>query len=170
MRRSALAVALAVLAVAGCGSAGNSGGGSAKGGFVLAADRICAAHLRTVMEWLSQPRAGAPWHQQAVEDGGIFQIMSTTISRLESLGRAPGPSAGAFDGYVATMKARASLYMLMRIAEDRQDGVVALGFQRRIYQIDGLGDRRAHQYGLRICGTGLPDFGKALAAAGWTPR
>ena len=157
---------LAVLAVAGCGGS-YSDGASAKGSFVSAADQVCAEHLKTVMDWLVQPRSGDPWQQQAVEDEGIYEIMSNTIARLESLGRAPGPYASAFDAYVGTLKARASLYMLTRIANDRHEGVIALGFQRRIHEIDALGDRNAHRYGLQICGTGLSDFGKALSAAGW---
>jgi hypothetical protein len=160
---------LAVVAVAGCGRS-QSDGASSKGSFVSAADQVCAGHLRTVMDWLVGPRSGDPWQQQAVEDEGIYEIMSNTIARLESLGQAPGPYASAFNGYVGTLKARASLYMLMRIANDRHEGVTALRFQRRISEIDALGDREAHRYGLQICGTGLPDFAKALSAAGWIPH
>jgi hypothetical protein len=167
--RTAFVTGLAVLAVAGCGRS-HSDGASAKGSFVSAADRVCATHLKMVMDWMTQPRGGDLWQQQSAWDRGIYEITSNTIARLQSLGQAPDPHASAFDGYVGTLKARASLYMLMRIANDRHEGVVALRFQRRIYEIDALGDRRAHRYGLQICGSGAPDFAKALSAAGWDPR
>jgi hypothetical protein len=170
MRRLPIAVAacLAVIAVGGCRlthTAGAGAGGSAeKGNFVSAADRICANHLRTVLAWLGQPRSGNLSHQAAVTNQGIYDIISTTIGRLESLGQAPGPDAGAFDGYVGTLKARASLYMLLRIANDHRDGVTALRFQRRIDEIDTLGDRDAHRYGLRVCGTSGADVAKAFSS------
>ena len=160
---------LAALTLAGCRvtHVTESHGVSAKGRFVSAADRICATHLQQVMDWLVQPRSGNLSHQAAETNEGIYEIISTTITRLQMLGQAPGPEGGAFSGYVGTLQARASLYMLMRIAYDRRDGVTALRFQRRINEIDTLGDRKAHRYGLRICGTGGGDVAKAFSAGGW---
>lgn len=169
MRRALSAgflAALVTVTIAGC-SVSRTGGDAAKNSFLSAADRICATHARTVMDWLVQPRSGNLWQQAAATDEGIYEIISTTIGRLESLGRAPGPDSGAFNGYVSTLRARASLYMLMRIANEKRDDVVLLRFQRRVNQIDSVGDRNAHRYGLQICGTGAKDFAKALLAAGW---
>ena len=162
----ALVAGLAALTLTGC-RLSQSHGASAKGRFVSAADRICATHLQRVMDWLVQPRTGDESQQASETNAGIYEIISTTVTRLETLGRAPGPDGGAFSGYVGTLKARASLYMLIRIAYDRREPVSALRFQRRINEIDTLGDRKAHRYGLRICGTGGADVAKAFSAAGW---
>jgi hypothetical protein len=164
--RITFVAALAVLTVAGC-RASHGNGGPAKANFVSAADRICSRHLQTVVDWLVQPRSGDLWQQAAVTNDGIFRIISTTIARLESLGHAPGPYAAAFDDYVGTLKARASLYMLLRIADQRREGDTVLQFQRRIDEIDALGDSKAHRYGLQICGTGGRDVAKSFSAAGW---
>jgi hypothetical protein len=164
--RIALVAVLVVLTVAGCRTS-HRDGGAAKGRFVSAADQICTTHLRAIVGWLVQTRRGDSWQQASKTNAGIYQILSTTIARLDSLGAAPGPDSRAFDGYVGSLRARASLYMLLRIADDHHDGGTALGFQRRINQIDALGDRRAHRYGLRICGTGNGDVAKAFSAAGW---
>lgn len=164
----AVVAGLLALTVSGCRLVHtNSSSPSAKGNFVDAADRICANHLRTVLAWLGEPRSGDLSHQAAVTNQGIYNIISRTITRLESLGDAPGPDSSAFSGYVGTLKARASLYMLLRIANDHKDGVTALQFQRRIDEIDALGDRDAHRYGLQVCGTSGRDVAKAFSAAGF---
>ena len=166
--RIVLIAALATLTMAGCRAASHSTSApSAKSEFVSAADRICANHAQRVIAWLVEPRKGDLAHQAAATNEGIFKIISTTVTRLETLGQAPGPDAGAFSGYVSTLKARASLYKLTGIANQRRDAVTALRFQRRISQIDTLGDRQAHRYGLRICGTGGRDVAKAFSAGGW---
>ena len=90
--------------------------------------------------------------------------MSTSISGLEGLGRAPDPSGDAFRGYVKTLKARASLYRLAGVAEAHRDAEFAVQMQRRVDQIDALGDGYAHGYGLRICGIGARDATKGLGA------
>jgi hypothetical protein len=162
-----LAVACALmLALAGCGKNGGADN-SEKGMFVSAADQVCAAHVRAVMSWLDQPVTGAAWRQQATQDEGIYEIMDRSIGRLEGLGPAPGPRGDAFAGYVKTLKARASLYRLTSMAFLDRDTVFALQLENRIQQIDSQGDQYAHDYGLRICGTGVKDLAKAFDDAGW---
>ena len=171
--RGVLLVAACALVVAlgGCGGGGEKSSTSpAKGGFITGADDVCAMHLRAVMSWLNQPQAGPTWRQQAAQDEGIYQIMNRSIHSLEALGPAPGPGVQSFAGYVKTLKARASLFRLTGVAFQHRDTVSALGFERRVKEIDAQGDRFAHSYGLRICGTGLPDVAKAFDAAGWTPK
>jgi hypothetical protein len=158
-----------VLGVLGCGKTGADNSG-AKGRFVSAADQVCAKHLRAVMTFLGQSEPGSLPQQDAAQDEGIYQIMAGSIQRLEGLGPAPGPHGEAFAGYVKTLKARASLYRLTSIAFLKQDTVFALRLENRITDIDHQGDRFAHRYGLRICGTGLPDLKRAFDAAGWNPR
>lgn len=170
MRRAPLALLCALAAaVAGCGHSGSGGGGGEKGGFVAAADRVCAAHLRSVMTWLDRPGSGAAWQQQAVQDEGIYEIMGRSIGRLEALGPAPGPNDAAFAGYVKTLKARASLYQLTSMAFEDRNTIFALQLEQRISSINASGDRYAHTYGLQICGTGIQDVGRAFKAAGWDP-
>jgi hypothetical protein len=165
-------VGLAILCalVVGCGKTGAASDGP-KGRFVAAADRVCAGHLRAVMTLLDQPAAPVPaWQQEAAQDEGLYQIIATSIGSLEDLGPAPGPRGQAFAGYVKTMKARAALYRLTSVAFLNRDTISALRFENRISDIDAKGDRFAHDYGLRICGTGLPDVKKAFVAAGWDQR
>jgi hypothetical protein len=170
--RAALAVviALALLASAGCGPAPHNQGDPAKASFVLAADRICAEHFETVMSWIEQPRAGDAWQQVAVENEGLYQIIAHTVRRLTLLRRPPDPNGEVFLGYVKTLKARAVLFRLMSMADLKRDTEFALRLQRRVGEIDSIGDRDAHQYGLRICGTSARDLGQAFADAGWAGR
>jgi hypothetical protein len=158
-----------LLTLAGCGQVRDQNGpaktaltDSAKAGFTVAADRICGEHLETVLVWLGRPLSGPGWHQRAAQDEGIYRIIGITIQRLDTLGPPPGPAAGAFAGYVKTLKARAALYRLASIAELRRDRLFAVKLQRRVGQIDGIGDRDAHRYGLRICGARPGDLAKAL--------
>ena len=132
--------------------------------FVNSADRICADHLTAVLDWLGRQQSGSTYQQLATQDEGIFRIMSTSIRRLEQLGPAPDPAGNAFRGYVKTLKARASLYRLAGVAELHRDPVFAVQMQRRVDQIDVLGDGYAHSYGLRICGIGARDATKGLGA------
>ena len=173
MRGVPLVIACAlVVALGGCGGGGGARDvtNPAKGGFIAGADEVCAAHLRAMITWLNQPQTGPNWRQQAAQDEGVFEIMDRSIRSLEALGPAPGPGVQAFAGYLKTMKARASLFRLTSVAFQRRDTVSALGFERRVKEIDAQGDRFAHSYGLRICGTGLPDVAKAFDAAGWIPK
>jgi hypothetical protein len=94
--------------------------------------------------------------------------MRRSIASLEGLGPAPNPGREAFTGYVKTMKARAALYRLTSVAFQHHDTVTALGFEKRVGEIDSQGDAYAHSYGLHICGSGLPDLAKAFDAAGWS--
>jgi hypothetical protein len=170
MRAVAFLVACALLLIlGGCGSA-KDGGGPAKRAFVKGADDVCTAHVRAVMTWLNEPQTGSSWQQQAHQDEGLYQIIDGSIKRLESLGEPPGPNDGAFDDYVTTMKARAALYRLTSAAFFNRDTVSALRFENRIKSIDARGDRDAHTYGLRVCGTGLKDVAKAFDAAGLIPH
>ena len=155
-----------VLAVVGCGKSGSDGGG-VKGQFVTSADEVCATHFRAVMTLLGQSQPGPLWEQNAAEDEGIYQILGSSIQSLEGLGAAPGPRGEAFAGYVKTLKARASLYRLTSTAFLNRDTVFALRLENRITDIDAQGDRFAHRYGLRICGTGAHDVTRAFDAAGW---
>lgn len=173
MRGLLLVAACALLiALAGCGGGGGTrnAGNPAKGGFIAGADEVCADHLRAMMTWLNQRQAGPDWRQQAAQDEGVYEIMARSIRSLEGLGPAPGPGMQAFAGYLKTLKARASLFRLTSVAFQRRDTVSALGFERRVKEIDAQGDRYAHSYGLRICGSGLPDLAKAFDAAGWKPK
>lgn len=168
MRAVALSLACALLLIlGGCGST-KDGGGPAKRAFVKGADDVCTAHVRAVMTFLNQPQTGSSWQQQANQDEGLYQIVDSSIKRLESLGQPPGPNDAAFNDYVTTMKARASLYRLTSVAFLNRDTVSALRFQNRIKSVDARGDRDAHTYGLRVCGTGLKDVAKAFNAAGLT--
>jgi hypothetical protein len=164
-----LLVCVLALAVGGCGGA-RGGGGSPKNAFVARADRICASHLKAVMSLLNQPGTGAAWQQQAAQDEGIYEIMDLSIQRLDALGAAPDPHSTAFARYVRTLKARAGLYRLTSVAFLNRDTLSALRFENRIRDIDAQGDRYAHSYGLRICGTDLHDLANAFSAAGWSPR
>jgi hypothetical protein len=169
MRGLALSLLCALLVfLGGCGGAKDSGG-PAKRAFVTGADDVCKAHVRAVMNWLVQPQQGPSWQQNATQNEGLYEIIDSSIRRLESLGPAPDPHGEAFDGYLGTLKARAALYRLTSVAFLKRDTVFALRLETRIGQIDSQGDHYAHTYGLRVCGTGLKDVAKAFNAAGWTP-
>jgi hypothetical protein len=164
----ALLVALTLCALAGCGQVRNANAparaaftNSAKAQFILAADRICAGHFETVLAWLRQPRTGDRWQRRAARDEGIYHITGHTIQRLETLGPPPGLTAGAFTGYVKTLKARADLYRLTSMADLQRDRLLVVRLQRNVDQVDSIGDHDAHRYGLRICGIGP----RALATA-----
>ena len=170
MRAVAFSFACALLLIlGGCGSA-KDGGGPAKRAFVKGADEVCTAHVRAVMTFLDQPQTGAAWRQQANQNEGLYEIIDGSIKRLESLGQPPGPDDAAFDDYLTTMKARASLYRLTSVAFLNRDTGSALQLESRIRSVDARGDRDAHTYGLRVCGTGLKDVAKAFDAAGLIPH
>jgi hypothetical protein len=170
MRRIARrqAALLALLALVGCGQAGNANRGPSvraradKSEFTRAADRICTAHLETVLEWLRQPHRGNAWQRRAAQDEGTYRIMDNTIQRLEALGPAPGPTAAAFADYVKTLEARAALYRLTGMADLQRDNLAASRFQHRVDQINNVGDQDARRYGLQICGATLGELAKAL--------
>jgi hypothetical protein len=163
----AMAIGLALLASGSCGAAPRNEGDPAEARFVVAADRICAEHFETVMSWIEQPRAGEPWQQAAAENEGLYQIIAHTVQRLTALGQPPDPNSEVFLGYLKTLEARAVLFRLMSMADLQRDKEFALRLQRRLDQIDSIGDRDSHRYGLHICGTGARDLAKAFAEAGW---
>jgi hypothetical protein len=162
------ATLLALLALAGCGQGGGANrepsvrSPAVKSEFTRAADRICTAHLETMLGWLRRPHRGNSWQRRAAQDDGTYRIMANTIQRLEALGSAPGPTAAAFADYVKTLKARAALYRLTGMADRQRDNLSASQFQHRVEQINNLGDQDAHRYGLHICGATLGDLAKAL--------
>lgn len=166
-RAAGLAALLSLAVLSGCGGAKHAESGE-KTHFARAADAICADHLQNVMDLLnSEPTLGSS-RQQASELEATFQIISGTITRLEGLGTAPGPRAGAFADYVKTLKARASLFRLEEEATLHRDTRGALGMQRRITQIDTEGDGAARRYGLKVCGISPVDAAKALDLGGGT--
>lgn len=170
MRAVAFSLACALLLIlGGCGST-KDGGGPAKRAFVKGADEVCTDHARAVMTFLTQRQTGASWRQEANQDEGLYEIIDGSIKRLESLGEPPGPDDAAFDDYLSTMEARAALYRLTSVAFLNRDTVSALRFESRIKSVDAQGDRDAHTYGLRVCGTGLKDVAKAFDAAGLIPH
>jgi hypothetical protein len=122
-----------------------------------------------MVSWLDQPGRGTASEQQAVQDEGVYEIMSRSIQRLDALGPAPEPRGDSFAGYVKTLKARAALYKLTSLAFGDRNTLFALRLEKRINSIDAQGDRYAHTYGLQICGTGLQDLSRAFKAAGWDP-
>jgi hypothetical protein len=115
-----------------------------------------------MLAWLGKSRSGTPWQRRAAQDGGTYRIMDNTIRRLEALGPPPGPAAAAFAHYLKTLKARAALYRLTGMAELQRDERYAGLFQRRVTQIDSLGDQAAHRYGLHVCGATPGELAKAL--------
>jgi hypothetical protein len=160
---------LGLFAIAGCGQERDAHGtaraaatSSVKAQFTLAADRICTAHLETMLAWLRQPHTGNAWQRRAAQDEGTYRIIDNTIQRLEALGSAPGPTAAAFARYLKTLKARAALYLLTGMADLQRDNRYAARLQHRVEQIDNLGDQDAHRYGLHICGATPCDLAKAL--------
>jgi hypothetical protein len=160
-----LAVSSVLLGLAGCGQARDEHSSvsparvdPAKAGFIVAADQVCARHLDTILAWLEKPQTGSLWQQSAAQNEGIYRIMAATITRLQGLGSPPGPTADAFAGYLKTLKARAVLYRLTSMADQRRDRSFAARLQQRVDQIDTIGDRDASRYGLRICGSGAREI------------
>ena len=95
-----LAVAFVLLGPAGCGQRGGESGArtaahtdSAKAQFIVAADRVCARHLDTILAWLERPQTREVWQQRATQNEGIYRIVAATITRLQGLGPPPGPDA-----------------------------------------------------------------------------
>ena len=168
-----VAVALALLGLGGCGqsrgennSATAARTDSAKARFIVAADRVCSRHLDTILAWLERPQPGDVWHQQAAQNEGIYRIVAATTTRLQGLGSPPGPTAEAFAGYLQSLKARAVLYRLTSIADQRRDRSFAARLQQRVDETDVIGDREAHRYGLRICGAGPRDIAPPVEQGG----
>lgn len=168
-----LAVGWVLFALAGCGQAHDKHRAavgphtnSTKAEFILAADEICTRHLGTALAWLGKRPTGSVWQQRAIQDEGIYRIIAATITRLQGLGSPPGPMADAFTGYVKTLKARAVLYRLISIADQRHDPSSAARLQQRVVQIDLIGDRDADRYGLRICGSGPRDIAPPVQKPG----
>jgi hypothetical protein len=169
-----LAVGSVLLGLVGCGQGRHENSSSTvartdpgKAAFIVAADQVCVCHLDTVMAWLEKPQTGSMWQQRATQDEGIYRIMTATIARLQELGSPPGPTAKAFAGYLETLEARAVLYRLTSMADQRRDGSFAARLQQRVDQIDVIGDRDAHRYGLRICGSGPRDIAPPVDQAGF---
>jgi hypothetical protein len=152
------------LALAGCGGAQHHGSAPAKNRFVNSADEICAEHLQATLELLGRQERGSQWRRQATRNEGIYRILATSIQRLEGLGAAPNPGGDAFRSYVKTLKARASLYRIAGVADLHRDAVVASRMERRVGQIDSVGDGYAQSYGLRICGIGAKQATQGLGA------
>jgi len=160
---TALAVIALAIAVSGCRRSHHQDS-VAKNRFVNSADEICGEHLQAMLTLLGSEQHGNQWRQQATRNESIYRIMATSIQRLEGLGTAPDPHGEAFGSYVKTLKARASLYRLAGVADLHRDGVFAVRMERRVAQIDTLGDGYAQSYGLRICGIGARDATKGLGA------
>jgi hypothetical protein len=152
-----------VFALTGCGGH-HDPSSQAKNRFVNSADEICAQHLQATLELLGREERGNEWRRQATRNEGIFRILATSIQRLEGLGAAPDPHGDAFRSYVKTLKARASLYRLEGVADLHRDGLTAVQMERRVAEIDTLGDGYAQSYGLRICGIGAQQATKGLGA------
>ena len=167
-----LAVGSVLLGLGGCGQGHENSSATAartdpaKAGFIIAADQVCARHLDTILAWLENPQTGDVWKQRATQSEGIYRIMTATIARLQRLGSPPGPTADAFAGYLKTLQARAVLYRLTSTAEQERDQSFAARLQQRVVDLDVIGDREAHHYGLRICGSGLRDIAPPAQQAG----
>ena len=160
-----LAVLALALAVTGCGKSGRAHSDpNVKTRFISSADEICAEHLQATLRFLGQTQRGSQWRQDATRNEGIYQIIASSIRRLEGLGTAPDPRGDAFRSYVKTLKARASAYRLAEVADLHRDGVFALKMQQRVAEIDSVGDGYAHRYGLRICGIGAKQATQGLGA------
>jgi len=151
--------------LAGC-SGGHRGGDAAqtKNRFVNSADQICAQHLEATLAFLGRQQVTDSFRSQAQRNEGIYQILATSIQRLEALGTAPDPAGDSFRSYVRTLKARASLYRIEGVADLHHDPVTAAQMERRVGEIDTLGDGYAQRYGLRICGIGAKQATQGLGA------
>jgi hypothetical protein len=158
-------VVTAVLLLAGCaGGHSKSSTGEVKNHFVNSADQICAQHLEATLAFLGRQKLTASLRSQAVRNEGIYEIMATSIQRLEALGAAPDPHGDSFRSYVKTLKARASLYRIAGVADLHHDPVTAAQMERRVGEIDSVGDGYAQSYGLRICGIGAKQATQGLGA------
>jgi hypothetical protein len=165
MKRTGLAAMAVVLALAGC-SVGHSrnDASDARNRFVNSADQICAQHLEATLALLGREEHGSEWRRQATRNEGIYEILATSIQRLEALGTAPDPQGDAFRSYVKTLKARASLYRIAGVADLHRDAVMAARMEQRVGEIDTLGDGYAQKYGLRICGIGAQKATEGLGS------
>jgi hypothetical protein len=162
-----VAVAAAALLLAGCAGGharSSTGTGEAKNRFVNSADQICAQHLEATLDFLRRQKLSESWRLQAARNEGIYQIIATSIQRLEALGTAPDPQGDSFRSYVKTLKARASLYRIEGVADLHHDLVTAAQMERRVGEIDSVGDGYAQRYGLRICGIGAKQATQGLGA------
>lgn len=153
-----------MLVLVACGGGHNTRRSNTKNRFVNSADQICAQHLGATLQFLGHSEQGGRWRREAARNEGIFQIMSGSIQRLEALGNAPGPHGDAFRSYVKTLKARASLYRIAGVADLHRDAATAGQMERRVSQIDSVGDGYAQSYGLRICGIGAQQATQGLGA------
>jgi hypothetical protein len=131
---------------------------------VNSADQICAQHLEATLALLGRNGRGTNFRQDAARNEGIYQILASSIQRLEALGTAPDPRGESFRSYVKTLKARASLYRIAGVADLHHDAVVAAQMVQRVGEIDTLGDGYAQRYGLRICGIGAKQATQGLGA------
>jgi hypothetical protein len=159
-----LAVVLLAVAVSGCRKTQHHASVAMKNRFVNSADEICAEHLQATLALLGRQESGNQWRRGAQRNEGIYRIIAVSVQRLEGLGAAPDPRGDAFRSYVKTLKARASLYRLEGVAELHRDAVFAVRLERRVAQIDTMGDGYAQRYGLRICGIGAKEATKGLGA------
>ena len=128
------------------------------------ADQICAQHLEATLAFLGRQSVSDSFRSQATRNEGIYEILATSIQRLEALGTAPEPQGDLFRNYVKTLKARASLYRIEGVADMHHDLVTAAQMERRVGEIDTLGDGYAQKYGLRICGIGAKQATQGLGA------
>jgi hypothetical protein len=153
------------LLLAGCtGGHAKSSASNAKNRFVNSADEICAQHLEATLDFLGRQKLSRSWRVQAARNEGIYEIIATSIQRLEALGTAPDPHGDSFRSYVKTLKARASLYRIEGVADMHHDPVTAAQMERRVGEIDTVGDGYAQRYGLRICGIGAKQATQGLGA------
>ena len=159
-----VAAALLLAGCAGGHATRSTATGEAKDRFVNSADQICAQHLEATLALLGRDERGSEWRRQATRNEGIYEILATSIQRLEALGAAPDPRGSAFRSYVKTLKARASLYRIEGVADLHHDLVTAAQMERRVGEIDSLGDGYAQRYGLRICGIGAKQATQGLGA------
>ena len=70
--------------------------------------------------------------------------------------------SATFGRYLNTLKARDTLYRLASIADQQRDKPHIARLRHRVDEIDQLGNRDAHQYGLHICGATAHDLAKTL--------
>jgi hypothetical protein len=153
------------LLLAGCSGAHRGSSSEAKNRFVNSADEICAQHLEATLAFLGRQTLSDSFRSEAERNEGIYQIIATSIQRLEALGTAPDPAGDSFRSYVKTLKARASLYRIEGVADLHHDPVTAAQMERRVGEIDTLGDGYAQRYGLRICGIGAKQATQGLGGA-----
>jgi hypothetical protein len=156
-----LATLAALLFASGCGGS-KSADSDSKQRFAASADRICGDHLQSVIGLLSDEPPLLTAQQAASRSESTYQIINVTIGRLEALGDPPNPHGRDFREYLKTLRARAALYRLTEEAELHRDVATATRMQKRISQIDTVGDGAARRYGLRVCGISTVDAARAL--------